>query len=90
MEQGFDGYWKEIARARGFRIRALSPAERGEPSRRGRELALDRCHELLRAAGADVEELIGPPAEHRVHPHELDALRRLVEGLRTGTGRRTA
>jgi predicted esterase len=40
-----------------------------------------RSAELLAAAGAAVDLRIHPPAEHRVHDDEVDALRELVRGV---------
>jgi predicted esterase len=40
-----------------------------------------RTAELLAAGGAAVDLRIHPPAEHRVHDEEVDALRELVRGV---------
>jgi phospholipase/carboxylesterase len=40
-----------------------------------------RSAELLAAGGAAVDLRVHPPAEHRVHDDELDALRELVAGV---------
>jgi predicted esterase len=37
--------------------------------------------EILRAAGAEVDVRVSPPAPHEVHPEEVDALRRLVRSV---------
>ncbi len=40
--------------------------------------------EVLRAAGAQVDLRVSPPAPHEVHPEEVDALRALVSAVATG------